>query len=371
MEHSCKKCGQCSPVVTFRAHNTGGLRHTCVSCERDDQKERRANPTPTPPKTFREQAPRMEYVRRVEDKEKLELQKQLDLLKSIHPTAPATIEPAPVMEGDAVAGIIISDCHVEEKVDPLKINGLNEYNLDIAGRRFQALFRNALRLTNLFATASKIDTMYLAILGDTFSNYIHEELQESNFLGPSDAANFAMGLLSDGIKFLLDNSQYRLIIDCVAGNHGRMTRKPRMTNTTEVSLEAFMYQALAAQFRGNSRVEFRVAAGRMLYRKFFDMTVRLVHGDEISYGGGVGGITIPIRKKIAGWDKAIRADLTLMGHFHQLINGGDFIVNGSLIGYNEYAQTIGASPEEARQGFFVLHSRKGGQLSTMAPIWLD
>ena len=60
-----------------------------------------------------------------------------------------------------------------------------------------------------------------------------------------------------------------------------------------------------------------------------------------------------------------------MGHFHQRTDGGDFMVNGSLIGYNEFAQAIGASPEEAQQQFFLVHARGGGQKSLVAPIWLD
>jgi len=151
-----------------------------------------------------------------------------------------------------------------------------------------------------------------------------------------------------------------------------MTLKPRIQNATETSLETFMYHSLAYRFKGNPRVNFRVANSKIVYRRFFDrFNMRLLHGDDVKFGGGVGGVTIPIRKKLAAWDKAIRADLTVMGHFHQLLDGGDFIVNGSLIGYNEFAQAIGASPEEARQAFFLIHDRNGGEKSITAPIWLD
>ncbi len=133
-----------------------------------------------------------------------------------------------------------------------------------------------------------------------------------------------------------------------------------------------MYAALMRKYEGNPRFHFRNAPAKMLYRRYFEkFNMRLIHGDDIKFGGGVGGITIPIRKKLAAWDKACRADLTVMGHFHQLINGGDFIVNGSLIGYNEFAQAIGASPEEARQAFFLISARNGGELSVNAPIWLN
>ncbi len=85
----------------------------------------------------------------------------------------------------------------------------------------------------------------------------------------------------------------------------------------------------------------------------------------------MGGITIPVRKAIAQWNNPIRADLTVFGHFHQLIDGGDFLGNGSLIGYNTYAQAIKASYEEARQLFWLVSARNGGQKSVTAPIWLD
>lgn len=370
----CKKCGQTEPVVTFRAHPSG-TRHVCMACERDDAKARRAMDV------IRENAPRMEYVsrgpsRRIEDKKAIEeaeqLKKELELLKSVHPLAPSVIEPATEFAGDAIACAIASDWHVEEEVESAKVHGINAYNLEIAKERAHNFFRNTLRLTNIYTGSSNIEVIYFAFLGDFITNYLRDENRELNLLGPSEAINFALTLLRDGIEFILSNSQYKLIIDCVHGNHGRMTLKPRIQNSSETSLETFMYQVLAKEYVNNERVQFRVAEGKMLYRRFFtDCVVRLVHGDDINYQGGVGGITIPIRKKIAAWDKALPAKLTLMGHFHQLINGGDFIVNGSLIGYNEYAQAIGASPEEARQCFFLLHERKGGQLSTFTPIWLD
>jgi hypothetical protein len=40
-------------------------------------------------------------------------------------------------------------------------------------------------------------------------------------------------------------------------------------------------------------------------------------------------------------------------------------VNGSLIGYNAYAQSIGASPEEPQQGLNILN-KKYGMVSSMS-----
>lgn len=340
------------------------------------RRELRADRAPAPPvlaraKQIEQRDTRADLRSALDENEKLK-----KLLSSAQKfAAPPMLDPFPPASesrADAVACAIASDWHVEEPVESSKVHGLNEYSLEIAKSRAQHFFKNTLRLTNILARDAKIDTLYLGLLGDFFSGYIHEELREVNTLAPGEAGRVAQGLLASGIDFLLRESSLLLEIDCVHGNHGRMTLKPRIQNSSETSLETFMYHALASRYEGNPRVKFRVAAGKMLYRRFFEgFVMRVIHGDDVKFGGGVGGVTIPIRKKLAGWNQAIRANLTIMGHFHQFLDGGDFLVNGSLIGYNEFAQAIAASPEEAKQAFFLVHARRGGEKSVVAPIWLD
>lgn len=273
---------------------------------------------------------------------------------------------------DAIPCGVASDWHVEEPVDLKSVHGLNEFNLEIAKSRAEHFFRNFLRLAIMMARESKITTLHMSWLGDFFSGFIHDELVANNLLAPADAARFVNGLLSSGIEFLLRESSFKIVVDCIAGNHGRMTKTVWHGDPTGTSLESFMYHAVAARFENNPRVQIDVADQAMVYRHFFEsFKMRLIHGYEVKFGGGVGGITIPLRKALAQWNNPIRADLTVLGHFHQLFDGGDFIVNGSLIGYNTFAQAIKASFEEARQAFFLIHARGGGQKSITAPIWLD
>lgn len=273
---------------------------------------------------------------------------------------------------DAIAGVIASDWHVEEPVEPESINGLNEFSLEIAKTRSQHFFQNALTLVDLAAAHSTVRTIFASFLGDFATNYRHEDNQETNELPPTEAFNYAKSLLASGVDFWLRESPYRLVIDCVDGNHGQIGKKKRVANRTGMSLESFMFHAMAERYENNPRVEFRVAKGKMLYRTLFErFVVREIHGDDIGYQGGIGGVTIPILKKIAGWDQAVKSNLTIMGHFHEHIPARRFIVNGSLIGYNAYAQSISASPEEAKQSFYLVTARGGGDLSLQAPIWLD
>lgn len=306
-------------------------------------------------------------------KENVRLQKTLTVVQGIRaPNRIHIYSKNPHLKEDAVACAIASDWHMEERVDAHTVHGINEYNLEIAAERAKWFFQNFLRLSSVMAQDCKVNRLYLFIGGDLISGYIHEELQEMNYLPPADAANFVLEQLCRGIDFLLKESKFNLEMDCVPGNHGRMTKKPRIQNAIGTSLEAFMYRALARKYEGHPRVSIRVAESKMIYRKFHEKFIlRAIHGDDIKFGGGIGGITIPIRKKLAAWDKAQQADLTIMGHFHQRLDGGDFLVNGSLIGYNEFAQAIGASPEEPQQQFFLIHARNGGEKSVVAPIWLN
>lgn len=113
---------------------------------------------------------------------------------------------------------VASDWHVEERVNPKVVQGLNKYNMAIARQRADGFFRNGLKLTNLLARDVHIETIVLALLGDFFSNDIHEELSEINEVEPIHAAIYAQNLIASGIQYILDNSKYNLIIPCHSGN---------------------------------------------------------------------------------------------------------------------------------------------------------
>lgn len=328
------------------------------------------------------------YAEREQRKEKIDTKKQRDALmtendrlraridaqdKILAPLEVVVYEQPEWKRCDAVACGSASDWHMEEEVKKEAVHGLNEYNLDIARYRASKFFQHLLRLAEIQARDSVIRDIYLATLGDMTSNWIHKELLASTLLAPGDAAHFFVESFCAGLDYLLRESSFTIRGTMIPGNHGRMTEQVHFSDPTGTSLETFAYRAILKRYDGNPRVQLKVATQAMVYETFFErFTMRMVHGYEVKYGGGVGGITIPLNKAIAQWDVAKRADLTVLGHFHQLmLDGGPFIANGSLIGYNTYAQAIKARFEEPRQAFWLIHARNGGTKSVCAPIWLD
>ena len=83
----------------------------------------------------------------------------------------------------------------------------------------------------------------------------------------------------------------------------------------------------------------------------------------------MGGITIPVNKSIAQWDKVSAADFDIFGHWHTFLLGyPKWISCGSLMGYSEYSVEIKAEFQHPTQTFIAIDKAKG--LTLAIPIFL-
>lgn len=260
---------------------------------------------------------------------------------------------------EATPVLVASDWHYEERVGS-EVGGLNTYNLDIAKQRSTRFFQAAHNLiTNHLAPGVHIKTVVLALLGDFISNDIHDEVAEVAEVPPTLAIARVQEALISGIEFMLANTGYNYVLVCHSGNHGRTTKTTRFATENGHSLEYLMYLHLQAYFRNEKRITFIIPDGMHSYVDIHGHVVRFHHGHAVKYGGGVGGIYIPVNKAIAQWNKGRHADLDVFGHFHQLRDGGNFIANGSLIGFNAFALSIKADYEVPKQAMFLIDNRRG------------
>ena len=274
---------------------------------------------------------------------------------------------------EAAAVFMASDWHVEERVDPRTVNGVNSYDLATAEARAASLFKGWAWHVNLLSRGPeryRIEQALLWLGGDFISGAIHEELVEVAQLSPTKATMFAADLIVAGIEYLLRKTTLRRIrVVCNDGNHERTTPKIRVSTRADNSFGWLMYHSLALRFAKEPRVEFTVCDGAHGYAEVMGRTVRTTHGDELRYGGGIGGLTIPLLKSLSRWNALRRADVTLLGHFHEFHDLRGAVVNGSLIGFGPYSQRIGAVPEPASQAFFVIDKDRGKRC--VSPIMVD
>lgn len=294
------------------------------------------------------------------------LQKKLDVVMDLQDGygQRTVIPPNMDTDGNGIFCGVLSDLHLEEDVSPESIPGYqNRFNPAIARQRMTKLFQSYVFMLDAWRHVGACDTAILAVLGDVITGYIHDELMESNHMSPAKAILFAQELLGSGIEYILKHGRLkRLRIPWSYGNHGRTTVKSRIQTGADNSYEYLLGRTMAREWAREKRIEWQIADG---YHNNVDVfgnyRIRFHHGDSVSYGGGVGGLTIPLLKKIAGWNSGSPrpANLDVLGHFHRVMDGGNFIVNGSLIGFNAYALSIGAAYEPPQQVCFWIDSKRG------------
>jgi hypothetical protein len=311
---------------------------------------------------------RMEKKELVEKIEKLERELQAAIQISSTPQVYKIVGKSGV-KIEAVPFIIASDWHIDEYVKPQTVSNLNEFNLEIAEKRIQNFFRNSVKLLEVNSADTRIKQVVFALLGDFISGNIHEEIVENTHMRPIEAILWVQEKLVAGIKYFLANTDYDYIIVCHQGNHPRITKKVHFASESGNSLEYFMYHNMRNVFKNEKRLTWIIADGYHTYLEVFGKTIRFHHGHAIKFNKNVGGIFPTVYKAIMQWNKARPADYDVFGHFHQMRNGGNFICNGSLIGYNAFAIFITAEYEKPKQKFFMLASN--GEIIGEFPIFLE
>lgn len=274
------------------------------------------------------------------------------------------------VKGSATVIVALSDWHVEERVDPATVNGLNDYDLDVADKRIAELSERFATLLEHQRQLVKVPRVVVWLGGDFLSGHIHPDTAELAQLPPLSAIRWA-GERIRGFLDMVAGMADEVIVVTNSGNHGRSTEKLRIGTELDHSFEQHLYLTLAGQ-ETLKNVRWQVGEGYLNVLDLDGFRVRFHHGHAVNYGGGVGGITIPTNKAIAAWDRIERADLTVFGHWHQFswLRAGRYVSNGSLIGHSAYATRIKASYEPPCQAFITI-DHKRGEVTDAKPIFCD
>lgn len=252
------------------------------------------------------------------------------------------------------------DWHVEKIIERLAVNGFNEYNPEIARKRAYKCADSSVKLINRDSSEFDKHETLIYLTGDFIEGYIHPESQTiTNSMTPVEASAFALELLTDSLnKILLDSNTDKVTVICRNGNHSRTTRRMESSIDHRTNYESMIYAFLAQKFKGE--IDFLLPESDIGYFSVLGKTIRDFHGWQISYGGGIGGLTVPLTKFIQRQNQNRSADFNILGHFHQCsMPTKDSMMTGSLCGFDTYAQTIGASKEPALQAYRLLDSKYG------------
>ena len=294
-------------------------------------------------------------------------------LRDIKPARQSSAKAGKRRKHDATMMVLLSDWHVEERVDPATCNGLNNFSLDVCDLRIAELTERFLAMLEHERHLARIDRVIVWLGGDFLSGHIHPDTAELAQLAPLAATRWAGERLRAFIDAVAANAR-EVIVATSNGNHGRSNageRKPRIGTEAQHSYEHALYVTMAAA-EPHKHVHWKVSESYLNYIDVDGFKIRAHHGHGYSFSGGIGGIHVPVSKANAAWQAIERADLTVFGHWHQWswLRAGRYVSNGSLIGHNAYAVRIKAAYEPPCQAAIVIdHGRN--EVTNAFPIFCD
>ena len=302
------------------------------------------------------------------------VEKCLSIVERAEGTAispPAWLVPAKPKLSAATLVVILSDTHFDEVVNVDEMEGLNCYNREIAVMRLEKWAQNVIKLSRHYLSGVSYDGIVVILGGDIFTGDIHEELaltNEDTMIGSllfwSEQVAAAIQLLTDEFK--------KCYVTSVVGNHGRTTRKPRMKQRVKTNFDYLLSKMVERHFRLDKRITFDIPESADSLIKIYEHGHLITHGDQVSGGGGIGGIYPPIMRmrarKQARYMATGKSFQTLwLGHWHQYISTPSMIVNGSLKGFDEYAMLMGFGHEQPQQALAIITPERN--ITIQAPVF--
>lgn len=210
-----------------------------------------------------------------------------------------------------------SDWHVGEVIDPVQVQGRNEYGPQVAAKRVEHFANVASEWIENYENLHGVSRITLTVLGDMASGM--------HVIHPEEAVEYARIvvqcldaslLLAQLIRRILQHGIPVRVITTRGGNHPRSTRRmPSGEVAAQTSWEHFMYEHLAAMLQSE---EIEWSIGRA-YTNSFDVAGQrftVMHGDAIKGGGGALGIPAYGAKR--------QTNAQIMASLAAAIDAGDF-----------------------------------------------
>jgi len=274
------------------------------------------------------------------------------------------VDRGPASGAPHVAVLVTSDFQWGETIDRDNMDGINEFNVAIAERRYRLLVERTIDISFEHLPKNKYSGLIYLRLGDAVSGNIHEELRETNELSAIPAVRSLVASETWGLKQLAD-AFGRVHVVNVPGNHGRTQLKPPSKKVSD-NYDTLSAWWLESEFRGDNRITWQTPEST---DAVFDLHGRLylaTHGDNIGSRGGqgfIGPAATILRGMKMTMDEYARRGVALskmfVGHFHSAFDLGRGWSNGSLPGYSEFARVNRMTPEPPIQWLIFMHPRYG------------
>lgn len=265
--------------------------------------------------------------------------------------------------------LMLSDFHFPEIVSAEETEGFGKYNPQICLDRIYTLIKKVIKITHNERKASRIEKLWVMMLGDICSGMIHEELMRSSSVPPIQAATQMGSVMAQAIAMLSDHYP-EIEVVVVPGNHGRIERGWTYKQFAQNNLDMLTGDIMAAylsRYIKSGRVKVNMSSGMECIVVVNGHPFLVGHGSGIKSWGGtpIYGVlkdttkqalvrsyqgVVPrdaeafsSKEEAVDWSRTIlgtqQFQYRLMGHWHEFnaVANSKIIMNGSVIGANEFS----------------------------------
>lgn len=265
--------------------------------------------------------------------------------------------------------VALTDVHFGTHVDKEELGGKNEFNWNIAARRYgfiiEQLETYKMELRHLH------EEVVFLLGGDLIGGIIH------NQEGPDyDLITYQ---IAGAVSYFIQGFNHvkafypKIRIVCQPGNHGRMMHKEdkgRALSQKYDSFENIIFNTLSHVFKNDPKVEIIVPKSPYAEVTVQGHRIYMTHGDGVFSTGNPGKSinTEKIEQQVHRINEEERLknrkpfELFVFGHVHQAAHfqtnsGTQILINGSMIGTDSYAQGVGIMSSNPVQVMWEMNSK--------------
>jgi len=268
----------------------------------------------------------------------------------------------------------LSDEHADQIVLPQHVNGLENYNIQVALRRAEVFVDTTLKFALKTLSNYQFKDLWVLAYGDHVNGEIHDSIKSSSF--QNRFANVvAVGQMHAMMFRELAPHFENVYVVYVPGNHGRMSPKKDLVHGVFDNYDYLVAEIAAAHCQQIDNLEFVIPNSFSINVDIEGYTFNISHGDDVKSHSGIPFYGIERRnyKMSAIHAKAGKGiDYTVMGHFHQLGTSssviGETILNGSWKATDEYAYNSLAAVGRPMQLIHGVHEDHG--VTWRLPVYL-
>lgn len=273
------------------------------------------------------------------------------------------------------AVLMISDMHADQVIPDHRVQGLENFDFNVACHRGHRLVSSTLSLLRENFVTHNFDRLVVLLMGDLTTGEIHGATGSTHFNNTLKNAMAIGELLGHMLSDLAE--EFPVDVVCVSGNHGRRSKKKdyRGPHNNYDYLIAKWAEAKCAKYVEADRMSFSIPDSFTACVNIRDWNFIVNHGDDIRGVAGIPWYGMERRTRRMTAIGALTGHLPnyfLYGHFHthtsQQHTTGETLVNGSWPATDEYAlESLGAASEPS-QWLMGVHDHYG--VTWRVPMYL-